>query len=87
MLIQPFLNYNFKHGWYLSSAPIMTADWTVRADQQWTAPVGGGGGKLWRIGKVGLPVNTQIQAFYNAIRPDFTADWTLRVQIQFLFPK
>ena len=34
-----------------------------------------------------LPVNTQVQAFYNAIRPDFTADWSLRVQVQFLFPK
>lgn len=27
MLIQPFLNYNLKKGWYLSTAPIMTANW------------------------------------------------------------
>jgi len=32
--------------------------------------VGGGGGKLWRVGKVGLPVNTQIQAFYRERRGD-----------------
>ena len=87
LLVQPFLNYNFKEGWYLSSAPIITSDWTQRASQQWTVPVGGGGGKLWRVGKVGLPVNTQIQAFYNAARPEFAADWQLRVQVQFLFPK
>ena len=44
-------------------------------------------GKLWRLGSVGLPVNTQIQGFYNAIRPDLTSEWQLRVQVQFLFPK
>jgi hypothetical protein len=36
---------------------------------------------------VGLPVNTQLQAFYNAVKPDFAADWQLRFQVQFLFPK
>jgi hypothetical protein len=86
-LAQPFVNYNFKHGWYLTSSPVMTADWTQRASQQWTVPVGGGGGKLWRVGSVGLPVNTQIQGFYNAERPEFAANWSLRVQVQFLFPK
>jgi len=87
LLVQPFLNYNFRHGWYLSSAPIMTANWIERARNQWTVPVGGGGGKLWRVGKVGLPVNTQVQAFYNAVTPDNGADWQLRLQLQLLFPK
>jgi hypothetical protein len=87
LLVQPFLNYNFHHGWYLTSAPIITSDWTQRASQQWTVPVGGGVGKLSRVGKVGLPINVQIQGFYNASRPDFASDWQLRVQVQFLFPK
>jgi len=47
--------------------------------------VGGGVGKIWRIGK--LPVNTQLQAFYNVEKPDLAADWSLRFQVQFLFPK
>ncbi len=86
-LIQPFLNYNFSHGWYLSSAPIVTADWTTGSGNKWTVPAGGGGGKLWRVGKVGLPVNTQVQAFYNTFKPDNAADWQLRFQVQLLFPK
>jgi hypothetical protein len=86
-LIQPFLNFNLAKGWYLTSAPIMTADWTAIGGQRWTLPVGGGAGKLSRVGKVGLPVNVQLAAFYNAIRPDEAADWQLRFQIQFLFPK
>jgi hypothetical protein len=86
MLLQPFLNYNFKGGWYLASAPIITADWTKSTGQKWTVPVGFGGGRLWRLGKVGLPVNTQIQGFHNAVRPDFAPNWQLRAQLQFLFP-
>jgi hypothetical protein len=87
MLIQPFVNYNLAHGWYLSSAPIMTANWEAPSGNQWTVPVGGGVGKLWRVGKVGLPVNAQVQAFYNAEKPRFGPDWQLRFQVQFLFPK
>ena len=85
MLVQPFINYNFDHGWYATSAPIMTANWTARASDQWTVPVGGGMGRLFKIGP--LPVNTQLQAFYNADRPKDTAQWQLRFQLQFLFPK
>ncbi|HYQ92924.1 MAG TPA: hypothetical protein VES89_12850 [Candidatus Competibacteraceae bacterium] len=48
-------------------------------------PFGGGIGKLWRIGK--LPVNTQMQAFYNVKTPEYGPNWTLRFQLQFLFPK
>ncbi len=47
--------------------------------------MGGGGGKLFRLGK--LPVNTQLQAFYNVENPRSGADWQLRFQVQFLFPK
>jgi hypothetical protein len=36
---------------------------------------------------VGLPVNTQLQAFYNAEKPEFGPDWQLRAQVQFLFPR
>ncbi|WP_147707694.1 neuromedin U [Microvirga massiliensis] len=27
MLLQPFVNYNFPGGWYLTSSPIITANW------------------------------------------------------------
>jgi hypothetical protein len=84
-LVQPFLNYNFKGGWYLTSGPIMTSDWEAKSGQRWTVPVGGGGGKIVRLGK--LPVNLSLQGFYNAVRPDYFANWSLRFQFQFLFPK
>jgi len=85
MLIQPFINYNFEHGWYATSSPIITGNWTARASDQWTVPVGGGVGKLFKIGP--LPMNTQLQGFYNADRPKNAEQWQLRFQVQVLLPK
>jgi hypothetical protein len=84
-LFQYFINYNLPKGWYLSSAPIITANWEADSGNQWTIPFGGGAGKIFKIGK--QPINAQMQAFYNAEKPENGADWTLRLQLQFLFPK
>jgi hypothetical protein len=84
-LIQPFLNYNFSSGLYLSSAPIITANWKADSGDRWTVPLGGGAGKIVRFGR--LPMNFQLQAFYNVVTPDNGADWQLRFQFQFLFPE
>jgi hypothetical protein len=84
-LLQYFINYNLPKGWYISSAPIITANWKADSGNKWTVPFGGGIGKIFRIGK--QPVNAQVQAFYNAVKPDNGPDWTLRLQLQFLFPK
>ena len=35
-LIQPFVNYNLPDGWYLSTAPIITANWESNSDDRWT---------------------------------------------------
>jgi hypothetical protein len=84
-LIQPFLNYNFPDGFYLTSAPILTVNWKADSGQQWTVPLGGGVGKIFHFGK--LPVNTQVSAYYNVARPDFGPNWQIRAQVQLMFPK
>ena len=84
-LMQPFVNYNFSGGLYLTSSPIMTVDWKARSSDQWTVPIGGGVGKIFHLGK--LPVNSQIAAYYNVEKPEFGADWQIRAQIQLMFPK
>ena len=96
-LLQPFVNYNLPDGWYLLTAPIMTANWAAaKAGDVWTVPLGGGVGKLFRLGEIlpleghaiaKLPINTQLQAFGNVHRPEFGSDWQLRFQVQLLFPK
>jgi len=84
-LMQPFINYNFKGGLYLTSAPILTVDWKASNKDMWTVPIGGGVGKIFHLGK--LPVNSQIGAYYNVEKPEFGADWQLRAQVQLMFPK
>jgi hypothetical protein len=96
-LLQPFVNYNLPDHWYLVSAPIMTANWAAaKGGDVWTVPLGGGIGKLFRLGEVlpleghaiaKLPINTQLQAFGNVHRPEFGSEWQLRFQVQLLFPK
>ena len=66
-LIQPFVNYNFPEGFYLTSAPILTVAWQAESGQKWTVPLGGGVGKIFHLGK--LPVNTQLSAYYNVVAP------------------
>ena len=84
-LLQPFVNYNFPGGTYINSAPIITANWEADSDNQWTVPLGAGVGHIFHFGK--LPVNGQVGAYYNVIRPDDGPTWQLRVQVQFMFPK
>lgn len=86
MTLQYFINYNLPDGWYLTSSPINTANWEADSGDRWTIPLGGGVGRLFRIGK--LPVNALAQAFYNVEKPDnLGPDWTLRLQVQILLPK
>lgn len=83
-LLQPFLSYNFTHGWYVTTSPIVTADWS-RSDDAWLVPVGGGFGKVHRFGR--LPLNLSAQVFYNAEKPEAAGDWSTRFQVQLLFPR
>ena len=85
MLVQPFVIYNMPGGWYVVSSPIITANWKADSDQRWTVPLGGGLGRIFRIGK--QPLNTALEAFHHVEHRDDAAGWSLRLQTQLLFPK
>jgi hypothetical protein len=85
MVLQYFLNYNLKKGWYLSLSPIITANWKAGSGNVWTVPVGGGAGRIMRLGT--QPVNISAQFFGNAAHPSSGSPWSMRLQIAFLFPK
>ena len=74
LLVQPFINYNFPDGWYVTTSPIITANWETASNERWTLPIGGGVGKIVKLGK--LPINLQLQAFDNVVTPSRSgADW------------
>jgi hypothetical protein len=85
MLMQPFVNYNLRHGWYLTSSPVITSNWEVNNNARWTVPVGGGVGRIVHF--AGIPVSTYAQVFRNVERPNGTTSWSARFQMTFLFPQ
>ncbi len=85
MTLQYFVNYNLKQGWYVSLSPIVTANWRATSDNVWTVPVGGGVGRVFRLGF--QPVNVTAQFYGNVVHPTEGSPWGMRLQIAFLFPK
>jgi len=87
MTLQYFVNYNLKKGYYLTFQPIITANWNAPSGNVWLVPVGGGMGRIMRLGF--QPVNVSVQAYGNAKRPDTfpSPTWQLKFQIAFLYPK
>jgi hypothetical protein len=83
-LAQPFVNYNVPGGWYLTTAPVMMANWLAPAGQKSTVPVGGGFGRVFKAG--GQAFNASISAYDNVVHPTGAADWQLRA-LALLFPK
>lgn len=84
-VVQVFCNFNFGAGTYLTSSPLITINWKASDSQRFTVPMGGGIGKIFKFGK--LPVNAQVGAYYNVVRPDFAPNWQIRLQAQLIFPK
>jgi hypothetical protein len=85
LVAQYFLNYNFAGGWYVSSTPVITADWEADSSDRWTVPLGGGFGRLVQFGKT--PVDLKAQVFYNIEAPENVGDWSFQFQLKLLFPK
>jgi hypothetical protein len=85
MVFQYFVNYNIKNGWYLTSTPVITANWEEDSDERWTVPVGLGVGRLVKFGK--QPVDFKLQPFWYVEKPDNGPDWALQFQVKLLFPK
>lgn len=69
----------------MTSAPIFTANWEASSGERWTVPLGGGIGRVFKIGK--QAVNSSGQIFYNVEKPALQGDWVFRFQFTLLFPK
>jgi hypothetical protein len=97
MLLQYFVNYNLKKGWYITTSPIVTANWNSTGSGEaatgndttggntWTLPFGGGVGRIMRLGF--QPVNISATFYGNAIHPQGGSPWNMRLQFSLLYPK
>jgi len=81
-LLQYFINYNFSNGWYLTTAPTLTANWEKSGSERWTVPWGGGIGRLVKFGK--QPVDFKLQGYTYS---EGSIDNSAMFSVKFLFPK
>jgi hypothetical protein len=85
LLINPIVSYHFGDGWSVGSSPNITTNWNASGGK-WTAPLGGGFGKAFRLGAQAMKLD--LDAYYNAIRPKAANDtWLLQATLTLLFPK
>ncbi len=86
-LLQYFVNYNMKGGWYTGTQPILTGNWQMPASDRWLVPFGWSAGKITTLGH--LPINAQVGLYYNLIHPENLPypKWQVRLQLALLFPK
>ena len=80
-LTQYFVTRNFEHGWFLTSSPILTANWRAPAENQWLVPFSGGFGKITRFFDQSMVWQTH--GYYNAIHPSDLPypKWQVRLQV------
>jgi hypothetical protein len=85
-LTQYFVTRNFEHGWFLTTSPILTANWRASDDNRWLVPFGGGFGKMTRF--FNQPMVWQMHTYYNAVHPRDLPypKWQVRLQVALLFP-
>jgi hypothetical protein len=96
MVLQWFVNYNLKKGYYLTSGPTLTANWNSTGSVDaatgndvpggvWNVPFGGGIGQIRRLGF--QPINWTVQFYGNAVHPPGGSPWSFKFQIALLYPK
>jgi hypothetical protein len=84
-LLQYFINYNLKKGWFITWQPTLTANWEATNGGRWVVPFGGGLGRIMKLGA--QPVSITGQFYGNAVHPPGASSWTMRLQFALLFPK
>jgi hypothetical protein len=84
-LLNPFVNYNLHYAWYLSFNPNITANWEKTNGGRWVVPLGGGPGRVWRLGH--QAVNVQTFFYGNVVHPQGASPWTFKMAFTLLFPK
>ena len=82
-LAEPFFNYNFGHGWFINSAPLITCN-ELGSGRKWTVPVGVEGGRIIRLGGK-LPIKVAAGAYYNVVTPQYGAKWQLFTSVAVIF--
>jgi hypothetical protein len=75
--------YLFPKEWFFITNWTIEADWLAPGNDRWTVPIGGGFGKMFKIGN--QQVQVYGQAGYNVVRPDDTSKWRAIAVLNLVF--
>ena len=84
LTIQPFINFNLPHAWSITTAPLITSNWSAVSGQQWTVPIGLGVGKITHVGE--QPLNLAMQYYHDVKHPRIAGSEELRLVVAALWP-
>ncbi len=82
--LQPFINFNLPHAWALSTAPLVTSNWSAPSGQRWTVPLGGGVSKIAHVAD--QPMNFELQYYHNVEHPRNAGSNSVRLEAAALWP-
>ncbi len=87
MLLEYSLSYNLSRGWYLTTGPTISADWTQSNTNRWLIPSGGGVGRTVKVGKKAVDANACL--YVNGTRPESNPypKWQFSLQVTLFFPE
>lgn len=85
MMDQYLITRNLNNGWYVTSSPIITANWKAPRGSVWTVPFGGGFGRVQKLGS--QQVNWKVEFYGNAVHPQGGSSWSMRLTLALLYPK
>lgn len=85
LLLRALIRRQLGAGWYFTSNPIITANWSQeRGEQRWLIPVGGGLGKRLALGS--RTVAVAVHGYWNAVRPEGAPHSLFRVDLVIPIP-
>jgi hypothetical protein len=84
LTLQSFIYLNLKAGWYLTSSSSQTGNWRAPSGDPWSVTLGGGVGKIFRVGDQAL--NFQLGAFDDVRGATNSGSWSFSFQFAILFP-
>jgi hypothetical protein len=87
MALQLSAQYNLPQNWYLTTQPEIDANWDAARGSGWFVPLGGGIGKVCRMGRQSFAGTLLV--YRNVARVDTipSPKWQVIAALTFLFPK
>jgi hypothetical protein len=84
LAVEPIFNWKINDKWYLFTDPIIAVNWMQPGSNRWIVPVGGGAGRLFRVGN--QIIDLKLEGYYHAVKPDAAPKAVFSFTLGFIFP-